>query len=817
MKFTLSWLRNFVSLEGITPTQLADKLTMLGLEVDAVEELYTELDAFITCRVQSVSKHPNADKLTVCLVETGEGEPLEVVCGAPNVRAGLITALARPGVKLPDGTKIKKSKVRGLLSQGMLCSASELGLSSDHSGIMELDPAMEIGLPLATALGLRDTMIEVDLTPNRPDCASVLGIAREVAGFSKQQLSSPVSRLTPLNGSEVDFKVVVEDEGLCPRYIARKVSGVTVGPSPDWMQRQLLAVGMRPINNIVDVTNYVMLEMGQPLHAFDFATIRGKEIVVRSPRAGEKEFVTLDGNSRQLSEEMLMICDQEGPIAVAGVMGGLDSEVSDQTTEVLLEAACFDAVSIRRTARNLNIPSEASYRFERGVDPDLAHRAIERAAELIAKYGQGTAEADGIDVYPGKKELLNLQLRADKVRTLLGIEISKLEMADYLRGIDFEVSPDLGETMQVTVPSFRIDIEREVDLVEEIARLVGYNEIPTTQPKITMHYPKRDSLRSMRQTLSQILTSQGFYEAINYSFVTEKHFDALGLAEDDQRRSVTRLLNPLSEEQAVMRSMLLPGLLENIKRNINFQQSDIRLFEIGKTFFYREEGQLPLEKQQLCGVICGNRYPNAESLYFSDDRADFFDIKGVCQHLITTLRLSGDQGELTLVPCDQDSCQSYCDPSASEEIRNGDEVIGIFGMLDRRVLEAFGIKVDVFLLEIDLDSLSRLPVIAKQFQSLPKFPSVKRDIALLVPDHVPSGEILQAIHQQKQKLVESTQLFDVYRGKPIEEGLKSVALSVTYRSATKTLNDKSVDKVHQKIVDSLMTQFKARYREGSEL
>jgi phenylalanyl-tRNA synthetase beta chain len=438
MKFTLSWLNQFISTEGLTAAQIADKLTMLGLEVDSVEELYADLAQITTARVIEVNKHPDADKLTVCSVDIGE-EIIQVVCGAPNVHAGMLTAIARPGVKLPDGTKIKKSKVRGVASAGMLCSARELGLSGDHGGLLVLDGQLTAGLPLIDALSLRDTVIEVDLTPNRPDCASVRGIAREVGSFTGGALKPLVPRITPLTGNNAGYEVVIEDPDLCPRYTARKLTNVTIGPSPLWMQQRLSAVGMRPINNIVDITNYVMLESGQPLHAFDFATLQGKKIVVRRPTGSETSLTTLDGSQRQLDPEMLLICDAERPVAVAGVMGGLDTEITPQTTTILLESACFNPVSIRRTARKLGIPSEASYRFERGVDPDLADSALERAVNLIVEYTGAQADPDGIDVYPGRKPLCRLKLRVERVCSLLGMTLSRDEVAGYLESIEFKV------------------------------------------------------------------------------------------------------------------------------------------------------------------------------------------------------------------------------------------------------------------------------------------------------------------------------------------------------------------------------------------
>ncbi len=815
MKFTLSWLNEIVSTENLSPQQIADKLTMLGLEVDAVEDLYTGLDTIITARIKAVRKHPNADKLTLCDVDTGD-EEIQVVCGAPNAREGLITALARPGVKLPDGMKIKKAKVRGEVSLGMLCSSRELSLSEEHKGIMELDGDIEIGQTLASALGLRDTMIEVDLTPNRPDCASVLGIAREVAGFTNNPMKPPVSDFTELQAKSIDYQVLIEAPDLCPRYTARKIVNVTIGDSPWWIQRQLLAVGMRPINNIVDITNYVMLEMGQPLHAFDYQKLKGQKIIVRRPTSSETHFTTLDDTKRTLDKDMLMICDDVAPVAVAGIMGGLDSEVTEATTEILLESACFDPVSIRRTARTLNLHSEAAYRFERGVDPDLADKALERAIQLIVKYCNATAENDGIDVYPGRKDLLVLDLRVGKVNTLLGIKLTADEVATYLRSIEFEVRESTPQVLEVTVPSFRVDIEREVDLVEEIARLVGYNEIPTTLPNIAMSYPKRDGSRTLRAQLASVLTAKGFFEAINYSFVAEKHLDFCNLATEDSRRNVTRLLNPLTEEQAVMRSMLLPGLLENICHNINFQNSDIRLFEIGKVFQAKESDQLPEEREQLCVVICGDRHPGADPLYFSSKQSDIFDIKGAAESIISTLRLL-DDGKPPVFSENKEGAPPYCDSAIGASILAGGVEIGRIGAVHADTLAAMGIKQNVFFLEMELDKVLELTRKEKSFVKLSKFPSVKRDIALVVPENVSAGDLLQAINDKKQKYVESVDIFDVYRGKPIEDGLKSVALAVTYRSATKTLDDQTVDKMHQKIVDALMSEYKARYREGSKV
>lgn len=812
MKFTRSWLNQFTSTQGLPSSEIADKLTMLGLEVDSIEELFEELEQITTARITDIHKHPDADKLTICTVDTGD-QSIQVVCGAPNVRVGMLTALAQPGTKLPDGTKIKKAKVRGVVSFGMLCSAQELQINNDHSGILDLDETIATGIPLTEALGIRDTVIEVDLTPNRPDCASVRGIAREVCGFTGNRLLPLTNNVTRLTGENINYSVIIQNPELCPRYTARKLSHVTIGPSPVWMQQRLAAVGMRPINNIVDITNYVMLESGQPLHAFDFDTLIAGKIIVRKPKEHERELITLDGNVRQLESDMLLICDDSRPIAVAGVMGGLETEITEKTTTILLESACFDPVSIRRTARKLGIPSEASYRFERGVDPNLAISALERAVNLIVEITGAYAETDGIDVYPGEKPPLQLILRTERVNSSLGLALTSDEIAQYLQRIEFTVTSIHENVLHVTVPSFRIDIEREIDLIEEVARLVGYDNIPTTLPSIRMDYPQRDELRSLRQEVVQILTAQGFFEAINYSFVAENHLEHCRLADSDPRRKVTRLLNPLSEEQAIMRSMLLPGVLENVKRNINFQQQDIRLFEVGKVFLQPNQGSLPDEHVQLCVVVSGHRYPDAAPLYYANLQADFFVIKGVAVNLFKVLGLD----DASLIVPQPFSVQPYCDPVCSAAVMiNDNEMIGSLGAVHPETLRRFGIKQQVYYFEVDLQRLLTLDRKVKRFTSLPKFPAVKRDISLTVPDSIPAHDLLKSIQIDKQKYLESADIFDVYRGKPIPTGCKSVALTLTYRSTVATLDDQTVDNIHKKIVNSLMANFNAHYREGSD-
>jgi phenylalanyl-tRNA synthetase beta chain len=567
---------------------------------------------------------------------------------------------------------------------------------------------------------------------------------------------------------------------------------------------------MRPINNIVDITNFVMLEYGQPLHAFDYAKIAGQGIVVRRPKAGETKFTTLDGSERGLEPDMLLICDQEKPAAMAGVMGGLNSEVTDTTTDILLESACFDPVSIRRTSRRLNLSSEASYRFERGVNPEGVTEALERASQLICELA-GATMADGVDLYPGKKGLLQLELRVRRVNNLLGTSLSSGQVAACLRGIEFAVE-EAGELLRVTVPAFRIDIEREADLIEEVARLVGYNEIPVTLPKMTMDCPQPEPLRQLRKKIAAAMTGLGFYEAVNYSFVAKKQSDLLNLAANDPRRQQVELLNPLSEDQAVLRTMLLPGLLDNVRRNISFQQTDVRLFEIGKVFIFTAPGQQPVERHQLCAVISGSRHPEASPLYFSGQENDLFDLKGAIQSLLRELRLE----TAVSFAAGEDQAELYAESGNSIRILAGEQQLGLISKVPAAIARAFGIKQDVYFLELELEPLNAIPVAPKSFSALPRYPSVRRDIALLVPEQVPAGELLQDILDHRMQDVVYADIFDVYSGKPIADGMKSVALTVTYRSAEGTLDDETVNGFHERIVSSLISRFGGQYRDGKD-
>ncbi len=814
MKFTLNWLQDYVDTTSLSPDQLADRLTMLGLEVDSVTPLYQELSPLKTGLVISSEKHPNADKLNLCHVDVGK-ETVQIVCGAPNVREGLSVVVALPGTILPGNFKIKKSKVRGIESFGMICSERELGLSDEHTGIMELAEGTEQGQTFIKATGLDDVLIEIDLTPNRPDCTSLIGVAREICGIISKPLQIPVVT-DVIKQTSTNFSVTVESDELCPRYAGKLIKNIQIGPSPWWLRRLLISVGLRPINNIVDITNFVMLEFGQPLHAFDFDTLADGKIVVRTPRSNETTFTTLDNIKRTIDSNMLLICDGEKPIAVAGIMGGLDSEVTNATTNIFLESACFNAVSIRKTAKRINISTDASYRFERGVDPDITIKALNRAVDLICEIAGGEVPEDGIDVYGGQKDPSPLTLRVSRTNNHLGIDLDSEDMAALLESIGIDCKNKDTDTLLVTPPSFRIDIEREADLVEEIARLYGYDNIPVTLPKVNLSFPVQESNRKRRGDLSINLTSINYTEAINYSFVSEKYSDFLSLSPNDQRRHNVALLNPISEDQAILRTMLLPGLLENVKRNISFQKTAVKMFEIGKVFTPVDINRQPIEKTRLTAVLSGNRYGESSSLYYKNDSVDIFDAKGSVEFIIDNLGLTFGSNTETIQfkQPEKGTCEPYAEPAYSLVLCNNDKILGTLGKIKADILRNFGIKYAVYYYDLDFDTLCDLKISDNNFTPLPVYPSVKRDIALIVPLSVSSGELLNVVQSSRDKLIESSEIFDIFQGDKIPKGFKSVALSITYRSQTKTLKEKNVGKSHSKIVHLLTEKFKGSFRDA---
>ncbi len=802
MKVSLSWLKEYVSFSG--PIQdLSDALTMAGLEVDAVFDRYTYLEKILVGRVATVIDHPNADKLKLCTVQTGDNLDFAVVCGAPNVKPGMLAPLALPGAVMPDGTVIRTGTIRGEKSHGMLCSEFELGLGTDQSGIMTLTDTCCVGDTLAKALTLSDMVLDIDLTPNRPDCLSILGTAREVAALTGLTVNYPDTLITDSEDRISKLtSVTIKAPADCPRYAARIVDGITIGPSPFWLQDRLVSIGLRPINNIVDITNFVMMETGQPLHAFDLDHLAGNRIVVRRAAKGEV-FQTLDGKNRILSDTMLMICDADKPVAIAGVMGGLNSEVTPTTTRVLIESACFDPVSIRKTAKAIGLNTDASHRFERGVDPDGTIKALNRAARLMAEIGNGYLVKGIVDEHPGPQKARIINLPIKDVNRLLGTDISAPKAAALLTAIEFKVENTASDMLVVTVPTFRVDVTRPVDLMEEIARLWGYDRIPITNPPIPSEARQQDNRRlTLRRRIKQLMTGFGFMEVINYSFINRHSCDRLRLEGDDPRRQHVEILNPLTEDQAVLRTSLVPGLLETAHLNTTYQEKNLTIFETGKTFINQGHDKQGLETEAIAALWTGNIM--AVAWHTKARACDFFDIKGVAEALLSGLNYPN----VAFTSLPDDRC-CYTKPGHSAQISINGKAMGIIGEVHPEVLGAYDLKQAVFVFEMNVDAL--LTVVTEDIQArpIPRFPSTDRDITLIFDKNLESGAILANLENFDEPLLENIRLFDVYEGAPIPDGKKSISFRLTYCSSDETLEDETVNRLHKNITERLLALFDA--------
>ncbi len=801
MNVTYNWLKEFVDFD-LTPEQLADMLTMLGLEVEGMNTLGSGMDDVVVARVESREQHPNADKLSLCKVNSGS-ELLDVVCGAQNFAAGDTVALARIGAVLPGEFKIKKSKIRGQESFGMLCSEKELGLAEESSGIMILPPSLELGQPLFQALGLKDTLYEIGLTPNRADCLSAIGIAREIAAKLGTTLTTP--SLTIDEGDdpvENRISVTVEDGDLCPRYAARHISGCRIAPSPDWLVKRLSAVGIRSINNVVDVTNLVMMELGQPLHAFDCDQLAGQRIVVRRAAQGEL-FTTLDGQERTLTCNDLVICDAERPVALAGVMGGLNSEISPETTTVLLESACFKPASIRTTSKRLGLHTESSHRFERGIDVEGVSFALDRAASLIACLAGGTVSKGALDVYPGRVEPAAITLRPQRANALIGISLPTEEIVRILTNLRFSVRTLAYGNLEVLAPSYRVDIEREIDLVEEIARLNGFDRIPTSMPLARVGSDRPTLHQSLQRSVRDALVSLGLHEIINYSFTDPGAADRLLLSADDPRRTVISLANPLVEEQSVMRTTLLPGLLETVSRNSKFRSLDLRFFEMRRVYLPRAGEEMPQEPIRIAAALTGSR--EREGWCHGAEAVDFYDAKGVVENILELLHIEGAKWVA-------DTPEPYFHPGKSCSIVVGRERIGALGEIHPAVQEAFDLDRPVYCFELDFEKLVSSCRGQAAITVPSRFPDSTRDMALLVPEEIPADRIIDCVKGVKAREIEQVEIFDVYRGSGIPDGFKSIAIRIRYRSFERTLLDEEIAAIHAKVRDSLVNKVNVSIR-----
>ena len=816
MKITYQWLKQYVDFDW-SPEELVERLTMLGLEVEGVEKRAGEFEGVVVAQVITKEQHPNADKLSVCRVNDGRGER-QIVCGAQNFKAGDKVPLILPGASLPPKSgettpfTIKVGKIRGVESHGMMCSAEELGLPPKEDGLLILDPKADVGQGLALHLGRTgsDTIYDLEVTPNRPDLNSVIGIAREISALSGNPLRKPSvewdSSFDSNQGVEGSVSVNIQDPDLCPRYTARVVRGVKVGNSPEWLKTALEKLGVRSINNVVDATNYVMLESGQPLHAFDYHLVAKSPtgtpmIVVR--RAAEAEaFTTLDGQVRRLTPEALLIADAGKGIALAGVMGGLNSEIKENTVDVLIESAYFEATNIRRTSKRLGLRTDASYRFERGADHEICDWASRRVVKLILETAGGRVEQGVVDAYSKPGENRYVSLRPSRTDKLLGIQIPEAKQIDYLTALGLIPGLAGGEgedrVVEFGIPSWRIDLKREADLVEEVGRLLGVNQIPATPPRVCLGNHPFDKVFDQIGEVRGVLCSAGLSEAQGQTLISgvmaQKSAGVEGLV---------ALANPLSADMDTLRPSLVPGLLDSMRHNASRKNLDLGLFEIGRVFVRTPGGMK--EERRVAMMMTGVRSP---VFWSGEDRGALVgvpDLKGVVEQLLEGLGLRG----VTFTKKNEAGAFYY---ESAQIALGGKLVLGEIGLMHPTLTRSFDLRNAVVAAELNLDNLLTRRNPAKSFKPLPEFPPIRRDLALMVSESKTHDSVLQSVKQAKVPNLESVELFDVFRGKTVVDGCKSMAYSFTYRNAEKTLTDAEVGAAHEKLTQHLLQHLKASIR-----
>ena len=809
MKASLQWMNEYVPLDLNRPAQeLADELTQAGIPVEEVLSMDPGLKKIYTGKIVEITKHPDADKLQVCQVqclsEDGEEITKQIVTAATNVAVGQIVPVAYHKSRLADGTEIKKGKLRGIVSEGMFCSVAEFGISSDlvrpeeAQGIYIFPEGTPIGLDIKEALMLDDTVYEFELTANRADCFSMVGLSREFGIMTNQKALFPVIMVNE-NGESIEGKasVAIEAHDLCTRFTSRLVTNVTIEPSPLWMQNRLRNSGIRPINNVVDVTNYVMLELGQPMHAYDYDCVADHTLIARRAKAGET-LTTLDGNERELNESMLIIADTKGPIGVAGVMGGLTSEVTDKTTNVLFEAAVFNGPSIRRTSKALGMRSEASGRFERGVNHKYTAYAIDRAAQLLQQICPSCKVSVGvIDVYPEPVEQRTVTFTAEQINDYLGTSIEKDRMVDILTKLEFGIT-ESGDTIKALVPTWRDDVTVMPDIAEEVARIVSYDNIEPTIPVAVLSSGGMTPKKALTKEVTHYLAHAGLSQIITFSFMHKDGLTNMMLPEGDNRYTAIPILNPISEEFPYMRTTLVPAVIEAAKRNIAQQNKDLWLFETANVY---EPKTLPLtevphERPMACGIMMGKVTEAAWNQAQRD--TDFYDVKGVVDGLLAKLGLT--QYDI------QPSSESYYHPGVSAHYTVNGVTIANYGELHPQVVKNFDLSGKVYMFEIDLEAVLSITVPSFRYQSFSKFPGTSRDLAIVAPVSVTSGDIVALIKEHGGEYLESVSIFDVYEGEHIEAGYRSLAYNLQFRSMEGTLNDEDIDGAIQAIIDALATK-----------
>ncbi|MGN0252548.1 MAG: phenylalanine--tRNA ligase subunit beta [Oliverpabstia sp.] len=796
MNTSLSWIKMFVPDLDVTAQEYTDAMTLSGTKVEGYEKLDADLENIVIGQIEKIERHPDADKLIICQVNVGN-EVTQIVTGAPNVKEGDKVPVVLPGgrvagghdgKKTPGGIKIKAGKLRGVESFGMMCSIEELGSSREmypeapELGIYIFPEDAVVGENAIHALGLDDVIFEYEITSNRVDCYSVLGIAREAAATFNKKFVPPVVKATGNNEKAEDYiKVRVEDTDLCPRYCARVVKNVKIGPSPKWMQRCLAANGIRPINNLVDITNYVMEEFGQPMHAYDLDTIANHEIVVR--RAGKDEkFVTLDGQERQMDENVLMICDGEKAVGIAGIMGGENSMITDQVNTVLFEAACFDGTNIRLSSKRIGLRTDASGKFEKGLDPNNAQAAIDRACQLMEELGAGEVVGGMVDVYTTSKEPVRVPFEPEKINNLLGTDIASEQMLEYLSRVELEYD---AETNEIVAPTFRHDIFRTADIAEEVARFYGYDNIPTTLPSGEATTGKLPFKLRIEEVARDVAEYCGFSQGYCYSFESPKVFDKLQIPADDPQRNAIVISNPLGEDFSIMRTISLNGMLTSLATNYNRRNKNVRLYELGNIYIPKTLPltELPEERMMFTLGMYGD--------------GDFFDMKGVIEEFFDQV------GMHKKVEYDPKAGKSFLHPGRQALISYEGDTIGYLGEVHPAVADTYGIGTRAYVAVLDILNVVKHATFDRKYEGIAKYPAVNRDISMVVPKNILVGEIEHMISQRGGKILEHYELFDIYEGSQIQEGFKSVAYSITFRSKDKTLEESEVSAAMKKILNGL--------------
>lgn len=810
MQVSIKWLKDYIDFTE-TPEQLADKLTMAGIPVENVVDPGEGLEKVVTGRIEKLEPHQNSDHLQICTMNVGLAENIIIVTGAQNVAEGQVVPVAMVGAHLPNGMKISKGKLRGVASNGMLCSAQELKLDLEKlpeeqkTGIFILPSDTPVGIPAKDVLGLNDVVLEFELTANRADCFSVFGLVREIAAITGNKPHFPEIKVNEDDNTKLNdiFSVEIADSDLCSRFSTRMLKNVKIGPSPEWMQQRLEGVGIRSINNVVDVTNFVMIELGHPMHAYDYDKITGKKLIARRAIEGE-ELHTLDDTSRKAKGEMLVIADSEKAAGLAGIMGGFETEITDTTTTVVLESADFYGPCIRRTARACGLSSEASGRFERGVDSETTIKALDRAAQLLQEMGACTVCEGIVDVYPNPKQANYVTFTPEQINNHLGTNIAKDVMLNIITSVGFDVTKDENDEITVKVPSWRNDVTCMADISEEIARLHGFDKIKSTLPNGVSMQGTQSAKQTFIDKVKASLSSQGLYETISFALTNEETFNKLNIPQDSPLRKAVPIMNPLSDEYPLVRTTLLSSIFDNLARNLARKNDDVALFEVGSVFFPKAlpVTELPDEVVKIAGAITGRR--NAQGWNQTNDMVDFYDAKGIIEELLANLRVTRYTVET--------GTHYAMHPGKTALFKKGRDVIATVGEVHPAVLSAYGITKPVYIFELDATIVMKYMAKDLKYKALPKYPATSRDLAMLVDVDVNAADIEKAMTKAAGQNLTQITLFDVYTGKQVEEGKKSLAFSLTFQSNDKTLTDAEIDPAIEKIVAKLQKDFNANLR-----